>query len=595
MSTDKKETHILIVWPNSRQHLSRILKEISFNFTVEESFKISINALNSRWLENFYARSLAYFNKKQIKQIMRAKRAHIGTGKAIVLKLGVTSTNYSCAKTINGIAYVNTVCLETKQKLRILTKGGVHLSDSLIDLEENQFHLNQLMDGSFKSHAGFPHKNSIMDFFEFLNTNKLSYLSMRGHTYITKDLSMLTAHKKDIDLLIDKDHLNKLLTYPFIIKLNNDKAERYTLSFVHNSKYRTCKLDIYPTGSGIIPPDFEKKILSNSQLIEVVKSLPPFSLDGELLELYHYVFHKRYLPGGQTWNNKILKDIATRSPEQILSILEKFGLNQVTKNPYYPDWASFPSLTTLNRYPIQRRLQNVISGKQYFSYVFEDNKGQIIKEGGMKNIQNEYAILNTLAKELNDIVPTPISIHIDEKYDLGVLTMTKIKGVPFRNMGRYFWNFNSLKDHLNSSLNTLRVFQKHGIHHRDINPSNLLYSKNHIMFIDFGWSISPYEKYENETPAGLNSGFYKDPKGHNDVYSLVKCFTAKHIFPPFLKRLLLSYDLDLIQERINSLNIAQKITIELFLKSQKLLLMIVSYKRKMKRSGELPTFTRITT
>ncbi|MCR4313206.1 MAG: hypothetical protein NUV58_03090 [Candidatus Roizmanbacteria bacterium] len=580
---NKKETHILIIWPKYTSHYSQITREISSNFQIEETHEVHLNLSNNEWLKKFYGRSLAHYNEAEIKQILKSKRSQTGTGKAIILKLSTGCVDYSIAQSTNGVSYVNATCLDTKKKLRDLTNSGIHLSDSLTDSQENQFHLNQLlMDKPFKSDADHPHKNHIMDFFKFLNANELSYISMRGHTYITENINALTKHKKDIDLLINKDQFDKLLQYPFITKLRNDKPERYTLSFIENSEYRTCKIDIYPTGSGIMPLDFEKKILSKSKLFNEIKSLSPLDLDTELLELYHYVFHKRYLPNNKIWNNEILKDISTKSPKQILTILNKFGLDQVIQNQYYPNWDSFPSLATLNRKPIKRRLQCTISGKKHFSYVFENDEGQIVKEGVLKNILNEYSILKDLAEDLRGIIPFPISIHTDEKCDLGVLTMSKIEGVPFHQLSKNSWNFNSFKNHLNSSLNTLRFFKKHGIQHRDINPSNLFYSKDHIMFIDFYWSISSDGKYQTETPPGLNSGFYKNPEGHDDLYSLVKCFVTKHILPPFLKKLLLSYDIDIIQNKLNSFNIIERIIIGLFLKNQKLLVIVAPYKEKIK-------------
>lgn len=549
---DKRETHILIIWPNSLPYYQNILEEILPFFQLEKEFEIYLNQNRNEFLKKFYARSLAHYNKHDTKQILKEKKKQIGKGKAKILKITTENINYKWVSTTNGISYVNTTCADVKQKLRNFIKKDFHLSDSLSDSQENQYHLNLIKNTDC---------NSIVDFFKFLNEKNIPYVSMRGHQFVRNEINKLIKHQKDIDLLVHKDYFDELRKYPFLVKRTDEKSERHSLSFISASEYHTCKIDIYKTGSGIIPPNFEEKILSDNQMSDGIKILTP--LDTELLDIYHKVFHKRFLP-----NNT--------SQEQISKLLDTHNLNQVIDNPYYPNWNSLPDS---NRQLIQNRLLTTILGKRYFSYVFKNDKNQIIKEGNLKNIKNEYSILKILNKDLQGIIPSPINIQEVQDDDLGILTMSKVEGALFRKMPNTYWNFKIFKKHLNSALNTLKVLKKYKIQHRDINPSNILFTQRDIKFIDFGWSIS--KKSKIETPEGLNSGFYKHPERHDDLYSLIKCFETKYILPPFLKKILRSYNLDLIQNKLNSLNIIERIIIDLFLRNQRFLTKLSQIKNKI--------------
>ncbi|MFA6177941.1 MAG: RIO1 family regulatory kinase/ATPase [Candidatus Paceibacterota bacterium] len=572
------ETHILIIWPKSRPFYTQIINGLDPVFHVEEEHEVFIKP-NNIWLKKFYGRSLAQYSEKEISQILNEKRIQTGTGKALVLKVTTKNVDYGHTKTTNGISYVNLSCVHTKKRLRELTQSGFHLSDSLTDSEENQFHLKELVPATFKISTANLQKNKITDFFDFLNSHNLSYVSMRGHEYITEDISALARHKQDIDLLVKKEHLSNVLTYPFLVKLDNDKAERYSLTFFHNSRFHTCKIDIFSDDSGILPASFVNKLFSDTHEYERIKTLNPYH--AELLALYHAVFHKRFLPKEKEWHIDELKNISTKSPDEILKVLHSFGLDTVLQNDYYPCWNSFPGSKSLVRKPLHTRLLKTPSGHIYFSYVFENSEGQIVKEGRLKNIRNEYSILKELSNDLPEIIPQPISFYSDEKNDLGILIMPKLNAIPFHQMKSGYWDFNTFKKHLNSALDTLKILRKHKIQHRDINPSNLFFTKDKIIFIDFGCALRENEPDSVETPEGMNSGFYKDPKGHNDLYSLVRCFTTKHIFPPCLKKILLSNDLDLIQKKLNSLTITEKTIISIFLGSQKLLLKIAPIKSKI--------------
>ncbi|PIT89081.1 MAG: hypothetical protein COU27_02215 [Candidatus Levybacteria bacterium CG10_big_fil_rev_8_21_14_0_10_36_7] len=582
---NNKETHILIIWPKSAPFYEEIMEEISGDFEIKRVFRTRKKLSKEKWLNKFYSRPLSNYNEHQIKNILKDKKAQVGKGETIIVEIATNPSKYIRCSTTNGIACVNPVCIETKKKLRSITKNDLHLSDSVEDSLENQFHLNELLGFPFDVPQKKDGGNCIADFFHFLNDKKILYVSMRGHDFVYKDTNKLTNKEKDIDLLVLKEHFDILREYPFLTKRTDEKEERYTLSFVHDSKHCTCKIDIYPTKLGVFPAKFEEKILLNHEILKDIKI--PKLLDRELLDLYNFVFHKRYLPKDKQWKSDILKDVSLKTPKEILKLLDKFGLNQDNKNPFYPGWSSLSPLGTFNRHPIKRKMQTKVNDKRYFSYVFENEKGQIVKEGDVKNIQNAYNILEILSKEIDGIVPRPLDITTNEETDFGSITMTKLEGKPFKDIAREFENFEIFKKYLYSAFNVIKIFKKHKIVHRDINPSNLLYSKDKIMFIDFSWSIIGNNELNIETPSGLNSGFYKDPKEHNDIYSTIRCFTYKNILPKFLTEILSTNDIDFIQKKIDSLGIIKTMIISLYLKLRRLLSFLARMKSKYKKHNTI--------
>jgi len=52
-------------------YYSEILEKISEEFVLEELRTVYINPLSIGWLKDFYARSLAHFNKKETKKIIK--------------------------------------------------------------------------------------------------------------------------------------------------------------------------------------------------------------------------------------------------------------------------------------------------------------------------------------------------------------------------------------------------------------------------------------------------------------------------------------------------------------------------------------------
>lgn len=575
----KEENHILIIWPKSIKSYSLIKKEVLKKFQIKEEYHINIKKNSSTWIDKFYDRSLADFNKNQRNKIIRDKKKQIGTGKAIILLLSTESLKYEHLNTTRGVCYVNTVCIETKKSIRSLIKSDIHLSDSLSDSLENQIHIADIINRKIENK--YDHKNTIIDFYQFLNTNHIKYINMRGHNFILENIDSLIKKENDIDILVEDSDTQKLLEYPFLSKDTKDKDERYTLSFFNNSKYHTCKIDIYTSGSGIIPSSLGKKILSDFQIFNNIRI--PTSLDSELLDLYHFVFHKRHIPKDKVWGEKSLYNIQNKTSTQVLSILENFGINEIIKNPYYPTWGSFHPNSILNRNIIQKRIQTILKDTQYYSYVFENTEGNIEKEGYIKNILNEYLIIKELSSELKDIIPNPLDIYTDDKYDFGILIMSKIKGLPFKQITREILNFDKFKKYIESSLKTIEVFKKHKIKHRDINPTNLFFHNGDIIFIDFGWSIIDNNSIGIETPIVLNDGYRKSNNEHDDLYSIMKCFESTFSLPRFLNKILLSGDLQYIHLKINKLRPIQILKINIFLKNQKIITIILKVIRKFKK------------
>ena len=495
ISSKKTDQHVIVVWPNSLQFLEHIIQEASKHFEILEKKDVDLSNLNERWLRKFYSRSLSHYNNDEINQIIKAKKAKVGSGKAVIIKILSHNPRYSFIETTNGTSYVNTSCLNLKKKIREVVKADLHISDSPIDSKENYFHLEDFISSPKSEQVTIVKRKSILDFFRYVKTKKVGYVCLRGSDLILKNSDLLKKHHKDIDILVAKKDLHTLKTYSHLTKLTSDKKERYSLIFEEANRHYTCKIDIYPTESGILPLQLEKSMLDNSITLNGIRT--PSPIDQDHFDLYHYVFQKRHLPY-KKWNDSKFNTIEQKSPPEILKKLEGLNIGEIYSNDYYPQWKSFGSISSLNRTPIHRNLQANIDGVSYFSYIFENKDGNIEKEGEKTIIENEFSILNDLKSDLSSTIPQVKSLETFD--DMSVITMSKINGRPLQRISNTTWNLSMLKKHILSGFGTLDIFKKHGIQHRDINPSNVFYTDNELLFIDFGWSMQQGVKNNLPTP-----------------------------------------------------------------------------------------------
>lgn len=150
----------------------------------------------------------------------------------------------------------------------------------------------------------------------------------------------------------------------------------------------------------------------------------------------------------------------------------------------------------------------------YWTRVYDDGQA-IHKQATLDLAAREARILQRLASDPH--FPQVVSTEANGPYS--VLTLERVAGIPFSEAAAALSDSpEAAQDLVGQCLTILETLHRHGIAHRDINPSNLIIRDGCPVLLDFGWASTPGEPIF--TPPGLNL-YHLPPDGSSsDVFAM---------------------------------------------------------------------------
>jgi len=551
----KKIVHIMIIWSNALSHKDHIVKELSKDFRIIKSFKVS-------WDKNLFKDNLYVFYSHSLKdkanditaKIINNKCKRVGNGTFFAIVFEDSAPNFIERKTTSGVRTVNAHVFDKKIAFRNLTGGGslIHCSDD--EWETNKdltilFGLNlqdflTKYDGEsqtteeIKSNClGIAGYESIQQLFYVLN-NTIKYCVLRNHECIPDEYTV-EGHG-DIDLLVEHRNYAVRLT-----KAKQVYPQPYRVYHIIKIAGKEVPFDFRFVGDNYYDPKWENDILE-TRVMQKDLFYTPNPMHQYYSLLYHAYVQKPkvkedYPPKLNTYSSNIgveYKDNIAHCIGQIVSFMQSNGYDFVRPNDktVYYNTKNIKNLQVWNYLKKNSGIDNLqqiyddyksLSAFYYFKGTYKGRK-VFVKYGGIGDTcQNEFIRTKAVYERSPQHFVEPIYLgkNGDERY----LISEWVDAIPIEE----FMQKASLEQKENIKCQMIEIYMAlhdAGIMHRDIRPGNFLVVDNTLKLIDFQYAIdckTPIELScvkENAQVAGRlgNKNFRYKSYGWRDSASIFK-------------------------------------------------------------------------
>lgn len=434
-----------------------------------------------------------------------------GKSDFLIYKFEDHDPNYNYRDTSKSNRLVNINTFDLKVRLREETKSLIHMTDNIQETKDNLRVLN-LYEKCYKQKKF----NNLKEVFETLNEIPgLEWLVLRNFEDFP---NLILDEHADVDLLVNNFYLAKnALDANAACKVDRfeDGDFRVLQKVIIDDK--EIDFDLRSIGDGYYDAKWQKDMLASKVLNKnfyipernnYLNSLLYHALihKKEIHSSYSRIFNSFNLPKGklQKWEflNKFLeaKNYSITKPEP--SVFYIFQQNHIVSNL---EWSKL--ICPAKNIITSKILCENESGQKIYSRVYEF-KGIFIKQTSLVIGQNERNFLKIL-----DHPSVPKLLKYREEYDSSILEIQKVQGLTINQIINSPYKLTD-KDLIELAIQIydfLKYLHSLEIHHRDLNPDNLIWCSisKRLFILDFGWAIS--KKYsEIFTPKclGAKEGFY---------------------------------------------------------------------------------------
>ena len=552
----KKIVHIMIIWSNALKHKDHIVNELSKDFRIIKSFKVSWDKkLFKDNLSVFYSHSLKDKTNDVTVKIINNKCKRVGDGTFCAIVFEDSAPEFIERKTTSGTRTVNAHVFDKKIAFRKLTGGGsmIHCSDDEWETNKDltilfgfnlpdflkKYNLDSQNVEEINSNCiGIGGYDSIQQLFYVLN-NTIKYCVLRNHECIPDEYTV-EGHG-DIDLMVE--HRN------YAVRLTKAKSvypQPYRVYHIIKIAGKEIPFDFRFVGDNYYDPKWENDILEKREL---QKSLfyTPNPTNQYYSLLYHAYVQKPwvkddYPPKLKLYASNIgleYKDEIARCIEQIVSFMQTNDYEFVRPNDktVYYNTKNIKNLQVWNY--LKNKIDNLtqihddyksLSDFYYFKGIYEGRK-VFVKYGGVGDTcQNEYIRTKAVYENTPQHFVEPIFLgkNGDDNYLIS-------EWVDAISIEEYMSKASSeqKEDIKSQMIEIYNALHDTGIMHRDIRPGNFLVVGHTLKLIDFQYAIdstNPKELScvkENAQIAGRlgNKKFRYKSYGWRDSSSIIKNMT----------------------------------------------------------------------
>jgi hypothetical protein len=532
------EVHLFIVWSNAMKKKDFILNDISEFFTV-------VNQVYIRWNEKDFTKNLQNFYRISY-DIAATKKQHCGTGDFLAIIVEDNNPVYELRDTLNKKGeLVNVNIFDKKNAYRALFEqpdiihGTNDLDESFRDLTAlfgrtgfnyyNKFTVEKTDEVFFnlqpqKLNTG----KRLNDLFSQLNEGNINYVVIRNWDNLPDNIGY--GEHFDLDILTDEPE--KIIQRWLLEKVqkHDESRAQYKLFFLDESNGPTYGyVDLRTTQDNYFPENISNEVLQEK--VRFKNFYTPSKSHHFLTLLYHALYHKSYITND--YKEKLMAANIQDFNYQLLFNSEYVKEYLTSKNVAFvkpvdatvTSWEPNNFAFDLNRKMISYRLLDNDGERDFFSKVFIESNGCIVKESTTVIGKREMEFLKILSG--NKYFPKLIEF-IPSNETFVTVKMEKINGLLFSET-KIYDKFNTHKKIitlLEHFINMLIVLAKKEVIHRDIHLKNIIIDDNDVPnLIDFGWSVNFNEK-NVYTPYGLGAEYrpYDGTDLFSDSYSVGKMF-----------------------------------------------------------------------
>lgn len=531
--------HDLVIWPKAHGFAEIILGNLRQSFHILSV--LTVHWDEDRWLDNirvFYSRSWQGLSLSKLQKAVLDKAEHCGRGAFSLIIFEDLAPEMTIEQTSMERSEVNKQVFNKKNEYRILTGGGhlVHMSNNAKETDHDLALLlgvgaDDFMQGRgweyteqsdvFRNCTGIDGYDSLASFFYTLN-HTTDYCVLRNFECLP-DHFFEQGHE-DIDLLVENlSHMIQLTSAKPI------SGEQDRVDYCIRINGKDVPFDFRHIGDDYYEMAWERHILKN----KINKR--GFTVPGDE-DLYYSLLYHAYIQKPHVKPDYYLKleeygkaigvpfsPDPQKSVLQLDAFMKGRGYEYISPKDktvvYNLKNLSFSDYAFRNGPCIKHTDEIGNNGYVYSSKVFQGND-VMIKTGTSWLMDNEAAFLSRLSEY--DSFPKVLSKTILDNGET-LLTLSRFEGQDFDS---FFKNANHqrarfLRPTVLQLVHILQVFQKKGILHRDLQPSNIIVQyqdeKVKVGVIDFGWAIDAGCDH-TRTPTMLG-GRYSLGKGFSDCYS----------------------------------------------------------------------------
>ena len=550
------ELHLFIIWPKARCKESEIVSDLEKKFSILE--KIEISWSKNKSIENFSRFYSATFLPKTIGVDAR------GHGTFLVITLLDNDPRYEVAFTSSGHALVNINILNLKNKYRewIDNEYGIH---STVTLQETKHDILLLTGKSYDEYLldfeksvkksgcliflsqdliGSNGWKNIEQVFYVLN-QCANYTMLRDFEASARELGTTS----DIDILVDDITLEMI---PFVL---NSKVEPDETpgTFMCNVLVENQSIPFHLHSFSYLSPRWVLDILSTRNLSPNKLYVP--SLENQFYSLYYQLIHWKFILKDKykDFLERAFKDLFKDADAQ-KNNFDDYSLllnNFISKHEYFPHVVSYLRQNPIEIFESVRqkiesfglidikpyRLDLWKAGKEakFFTGLRENGQKVFIKYFGHSGIlKKEYKLLDFFCKNSHLKFPKPF-LYSSSRAGHQMLVTEFIDAQPISEKLIFSFNSASRKKIFEQIVEIVKYFNANDLIHRDIDPSNIIITKNgEVFIIDYEYMVHKPgtlidQNFDRNLPLQTlynlgvpnNMGILK----WNDAYSALKIMT----------------------------------------------------------------------